>query len=91
MFLYNKWFHWILILSEFSDYTEREPVDFEWIHWFSEEGLVNCILHIVKDIGMKWSFPLICPSSIPSSIRVVKYLFKYVYKGYDRATIEISR
>jgi len=26
-----------------------------------------------------------------NNIRVVKYLFKYVYKGHDRATIEISR
>jgi hypothetical protein len=25
-----------------------------------------------------------------NNIRVVKYLFKYVYKGHDRATIEIS-
>ncbi len=25
-----------------------------------------------------------------NNIRVVKYLFKYVYKGLDRATIEIS-
>jgi len=28
---------------------------------------------------------------ICNNIRVVKYLFKYIYKGYDRATIEISR
>jgi hypothetical protein len=28
---------------------------------------------------------------ICKNIRVVKYLFKYVYKGHDRATIEISR
>ncbi len=26
-----------------------------------------------------------------NNIRVVKYLFKYVYKGHDRATVEISR
>jgi hypothetical protein len=26
-----------------------------------------------------------------NNIRAVKYLFKYVYKGHDRATIEISR
>jgi hypothetical protein len=26
-----------------------------------------------------------------NNICVVKYLFKYVYKGHDRATIEISR
>jgi len=26
-----------------------------------------------------------------NNIRVVKYLFKYVYKGHDRVTIEISR
>jgi len=26
-----------------------------------------------------------------NNIRVVKYLFKYVYKGHDRAIIEISR
>ncbi len=26
-----------------------------------------------------------------NNIRVVKYLFKYVYKGHDRATIEILR
>jgi hypothetical protein len=25
-----------------------------------------------------------------NNIRVVKYLFKYVYKGHDRATVEIS-
>jgi hypothetical protein len=24
-------------------------------------------------------------------LHVVKYLFKYVYKGHDRATVEISR
>ena len=28
---------------------------------------------------------------ICSSIAVIKYLFKYVYKGHDRATIEIGR
>jgi hypothetical protein len=28
---------------------------------------------------------------ICNNIRAVKYLFKYVYKGHDRATIEISR
>ena len=27
---------------------------------------------------------------ICSSITAIKYLFKYVYKGHDRATIEIS-
>jgi len=26
-----------------------------------------------------------------NNIRAVKYLFKYVYKGHDRATVEISR
>ncbi len=26
-----------------------------------------------------------------NNIRAIKYLFKYVYKGHDRATIEISR
>jgi len=26
-----------------------------------------------------------------NNIRVVKYLFKYVYKGHDRATVVISR
>ncbi len=26
-----------------------------------------------------------------NNIRAVKYLFKYVYKGHDRVTIEISR
>jgi hypothetical protein len=26
-----------------------------------------------------------------NNIRVVKYLFKYVYKGHDRATVEIPR
>jgi hypothetical protein len=26
-----------------------------------------------------------------NNIRVVKYMFKYVYKRHDRATIEISR
>jgi len=26
-----------------------------------------------------------------NTIRAVKYLFKYVYKGHDRATVEISR
>jgi len=26
-----------------------------------------------------------------NNIHAVKYLFKYVYKGYDRATVEISR
>jgi len=26
-----------------------------------------------------------------NNIRVVKYLFKYVYKGHDRAIVEISR
>jgi hypothetical protein len=26
-----------------------------------------------------------------NNIREVKYLFKYVYKGHDRATVEISR
>jgi len=26
-----------------------------------------------------------------NNIRVVKYLFKYVYKGHDRVTVEISR
>ncbi len=26
-----------------------------------------------------------------NNIRVVKYLFKYVYKGHDHVTIEISR
>ncbi len=25
-----------------------------------------------------------------NNIRAVKYLFKYVYKGHDRATVEIS-
>jgi hypothetical protein len=25
------------------------------------------------------------------NIYVVKYLFKYIYKGHDRATVEISR
>jgi hypothetical protein len=25
-----------------------------------------------------------------NNIRVVKYLFKYVYKGHDRVTVEIS-
>jgi len=28
---------------------------------------------------------------IYNNIHVVKYLFKYVYKGHDRATVEISR
>ena len=28
---------------------------------------------------------------IYSLITAIKYLFKYVYKGYDHATIEISR
>ncbi len=26
-----------------------------------------------------------------NNIRVVKYLFNYVYKGHDRATVEILR
>ncbi len=26
-----------------------------------------------------------------NNVRVVKYLFKYVYKGHDYATVEISR
>ncbi len=26
-----------------------------------------------------------------NNIRVIKYLFKYVYKGHDHATVEISR
>jgi len=26
-----------------------------------------------------------------NNIRAVKYLFKYVYKGHDHATVEISR
>jgi hypothetical protein len=26
-----------------------------------------------------------------NKIHAVKYLFKYIYKGHDRATIEISR
>jgi hypothetical protein len=26
-----------------------------------------------------------------NNIRVVKYLFKYIYKGHDRAIVEISR
>ncbi len=26
-----------------------------------------------------------------NNIRVVKYMFKYVYKGYDHVTVEISR
>ncbi len=26
-----------------------------------------------------------------NNIPAIKYLFKYIYKGYDRATIEISR
>jgi hypothetical protein len=26
-----------------------------------------------------------------NNIRAVKYLFKYIYKGHDRATVEISR
>jgi len=26
-----------------------------------------------------------------NNIRAIKYLFKYIYKGHDRATVEISR
>jgi len=26
-----------------------------------------------------------------NNIRAIKYMFKYIYKGHDRATVEISR
>ncbi len=30
-------------------------------------------------------------AEVCNNIRAVKYLFKYVYKGHDRAIVEISR
>jgi hypothetical protein len=38
--MYTKWFHWIL--SEFIGCSEWGVVKKQWIHWSSEQKLVNC-------------------------------------------------
>jgi hypothetical protein len=46
VFLYIKWFHWIL--SEFIGSNEQDLVRKQWIHdLVSKEGLMNCT-HILS-------------------------------------------
>jgi hypothetical protein len=38
--LYTKWLHWIL--NELIGPNEQDLMGMQWIHWFSELGLMNC-------------------------------------------------
>jgi len=52
--------------------------------------LDNCWV-ILHNVYLSTKYNVHINVEVCNNIHLVKYLFKYVYKGHDRATIEISR
>ncbi len=61
-------------------------------HTFLVHGveLDNCWV-VPHNVYLSTKYDVHINVEVCNNIRAVKYLFKYIYKGHDRATIEISR
>jgi hypothetical protein len=46
---------------------------------------------ILQNVYLSTKYDAHINDEVCNNIRAVKYLLKYVYKGHDRATVEISR
>jgi hypothetical protein len=73
----------------------------KWISYLSTQRYGRTILVHNIELDNRWvvshnvylltKYDVHINVEVCNNIRAVKYLFKYVYKGHDRATVEISR
>jgi hypothetical protein len=73
-------------VNEYTIYRRRDTGRTVLVHGIE---LDNCWV-VPHNVYLSTKYDAHINVEVYNNIRVVKYLFKYVYKGHDRATVEIS-
>ncbi len=68
-------------------YQRKDTGRTVWVHGVE---LDNCWV-VPHNVYLSTKYDAHINIEVCNNIRVIKYLFKYVYKGHDHATVEISR